>query len=108
LNCGDHAGFSARGIFYAELTEDILMFDLLDSNEQILNQEYKINIGQAELSDRAQTNTLTDVTNKLGQARLQAGRLNDKLFLYLIDVAIFHAHEMLEKQSDLGEHEKWS
>jgi hypothetical protein len=51
---------------------------------------------------------LTGITNKLGEARLEAEELNDKFFLYLIDVAIFHAHEMLEHQSDLGEHEKWS
>jgi hypothetical protein len=55
-----------------------------------------------------QIDTLVDVTNKLGEARLEAGGLNDKLLLYLIDAAIFHANEALEKQSDLGEHEKWS
>ena len=52
--------------------------------------------------------TLVDVTNRLEEVRSEAKGLNDRLFLYMIDVAIFHAHEMIERQSDLGEHEKWS
>ena len=55
-----------------------------------------------------QTDSLVDVTDKLAQARLQAEQLNDRMFLYLIDVAILHAHEVLEKRSDLGERDKWS
>jgi hypothetical protein len=55
-----------------------------------------------------QTDNLVDVTDKLAQARLQAEQLNDRMFLYLIDVAILHAHEVLEKRSDLGERDKWS
>jgi hypothetical protein len=84
------------------------MFDLDESKAQILGREYKINIGYEGIPVRAQTDTLVDVTIKLAEARLEAEELNDKLFLYLIDLAIFHAHEVLEKQSDLGEHEKWS
>ena len=84
------------------------MFDLDHSKAQILNPERQRSIGWDGISILPQTDTLVDVTDKLAQARLQAEELNDKLFLYLIDVAIFHAHEVLEKQSDLGEHEKWS
>ena len=62
----------------------------------------------ARLSHYPQTDTLVDVSDKLAQARLQAEQLNDRPFLYLIDVVMLYAHEMLEKQSDLGEHEKWS
>jgi len=38
----------------------------------------------------------------------EAQDLNDKLFLYSMDVAIYHACERLANQSDLGEREKWS
>jgi hypothetical protein len=55
-----------------------------------------------------QTDNLVAVTDKLAQARRQAEQLNDRMFLYLIDVAMSHAHEVLEKQSDLGERDKWS
>jgi hypothetical protein len=48
-------------------------------------------IGQTTHVDRPisiypQTDTLVDVAGKLAQARLQAEQLNDRLFLYLIDV----------------------
>jgi hypothetical protein len=81
------------------------MFDL---DQGIPNDEHYTGIGWDGNAIRPQTETLVDIFDKLAQARLQAERLNDKLFLYLLDVAIFRAHEVLEKQSDLGEHEKWS
>ena len=83
------------------------MFDVDEIREQALNRECDIGIGGWGIVT-PQTDHLADITNKLGEARLEAEELNDKFFLYLIDVAIFHAHEMQEHQSDLGEHEKWS
>jgi hypothetical protein len=83
------------------------MFGVDEIREKTLNRECDINIGGWAIPT-PQTDCLTGITNKLGEARLEAEELNDKFFLYLIDVAIFHAHEMLEHQSDLGEHEKWS
>jgi hypothetical protein len=88
--------------------EDLSMFDLYDSKAEILGHEYIVNIGYEGIPVHSQTDNLVDVTNKLAEARVEAEELNDKLFLYLIDLAIFHAHEVLESQSDLGEHEKWS
>ncbi len=84
------------------------MLNLDGSKAQILIQEYWASIGCDGISVHLHTGMLADVLNTLGQARLEAEGLNDKLFLYLIDVAIFHAHEVLERQSELGEHEIWS
>ncbi len=57
---------------------------------------------------RTQADILADVTIKLQEARSEARGLNDKLLLYFIDMAVFHACETLTNQSDLGEREKWS
>ena len=72
-----------------------------------MNRQTFTDVGRP-ISIYPQTDTLVDVSDILAQARLQAEQLNDRLFLYLIDVAMFYAHEMLEGQSDLGEREKWS
>jgi hypothetical protein len=83
------------------------MFGLDKIREQTLYRPCDIDVGGWR-TPTPRTDPLAGITNKLGEARLEAEELNDKFFLYLIDVAIFHAHEMLEHQSDLGEHEKWS
>ena len=83
------------------------MFDVDEIGEQTVNRRCDVDIGGWVIPP-PQTDHLTGITNKLGEARLEAEELNDKFFLYLIDMAIFHAHEVLEHQSDLGEHEKWS
>jgi hypothetical protein len=83
------------------------MISVDKTREHTLYRPCDIDIGGWRMPT-LQTDHLTGITNKLGEARLEAEELNDKFFLYLIDVAIFHAHEMLEHQSDLGEHEKWS
>jgi hypothetical protein len=51
---------------------------------------------------------LLDVTNRLQEARCDAQELNDKLFLYFMDMAIYHACDRLANQSELGEREKWN
>ena len=84
------------------------MFQTSENKEQMLAHEYVPNIGSDRIPMHWQSDILVDVTNKLGEARVEAKELNDRLLLYMIDVAIFHAHEMLVRQSDLGEHEKWS
>ena len=58
---------------------------------------------KSELAD-----IFADVAIKLQEARSEARGLNDKLLLYFIDMAVFHACETLTNQSDLGEREKWS
>jgi hypothetical protein len=83
------------------------MYGLDEIREKTLNRQCDIDVGGWGIVT-PQADNLTDIANKLGEARLEAEGLNDKFFLYLIDVAIFHAHEMREHQSDLGEHEKWS
>jgi hypothetical protein len=83
------------------------MFDADQIEEQTLNRPRGVDIGGWGIVT-PQADCLTDIANKLGAARLEAEGLNDKFFLYLIDLAIFHAHEMHEHQPDLGEHEKWS
>jgi hypothetical protein len=84
------------------------MLNLDESGAQILIHERKFSFGSDRISRHPQADTLAGVTDKLAQARLQAKGLDDKLFLYLIDTAIFHAQEMLEKQTELVEREKWS
>jgi hypothetical protein len=90
------------------LAEDLSMLNLGESRAQILNQEYCADTGYDEISINQRTGQLVDVIATLAQARLEAEGLNDKLFLYMIDAAIFHAYEVLERHSDLGEREKWS
>jgi hypothetical protein len=104
---GEHAGLTAGGKKCLGSTEAPAMFGVDEIRDQTLNRECDIGIGGWGIVT-PQTDHLTDITNKLGEARLEAEELNDKFFLYLIDAAIFHAHEMREHQSDLGEHEKWS
>ncbi len=85
-----------------------MSLNLDESREQLLIEEYRVYGEELERQARSQADILMDVTNKLQEARLEARELNDKLFLYFIDMAIFHACEMLTNQSDLGEREKWS
>ncbi len=85
-----------------------MSLNLDESREQLLIAEYHVYAEDLERLARSQSDVLTDVTNKLQEARLEARGLNDKLFLYFIDMAIFHACETLTNQSDLGEREKWS
>ncbi len=85
-----------------------MSLNLDESREQLLIGEYHVYVDDLGRQARSQTDILMDVTNKLQEARLEARGLNDKLFLYFIDMAIFHACEMLTNQSDLGEQEKWS
>jgi len=82
------------------------MLVLNESREQLLIEEYRVYGEELERQARSQADILMDVTNKLQEARLEARGLNDKLFLYFIDMAIFHACEKLTNQSDLGEQEK--
>jgi hypothetical protein len=84
------------------------MFQFSENKEQMLARKYVGNIRSDRIPIQCRSDILVDVANKLGEARVEARGLNDRLLLYMIDVAIFHAHEMLERQSDLGEHEKWS
>jgi len=85
-----------------------MIFGLRENQEQIPSQEFEAAVAEQGRQTRLQTDTLIDVTDKLGEARQKAEGLNDRLLLYLIDVAIFHACEKLSKQSDLGEQEKWA
>ena len=85
-----------------------MVFDLREDQEQIPNQEFEASIAEQGRQARLQTDTLIDVADKLGEARQEAQGLNDRLFLYLIDAAIFHACDKLTNQSDLGEQEKWA
>ncbi len=85
-----------------------MSLNLDESRAQLLIEEYHVYVEDLERQARSPADILADVTNKLQEARLQARGLNDKLFLYFIDMAIFHACEKLTDQSDLGEREKWS
>ena len=85
-----------------------MVFGLRENQEQIPSQEFEAHIAEQGRQTRLQTDTLIDVADKLGEARQEAEGLNDRLFLYLIDVALFHACEKLTRQSDLGEQEKWA
>jgi hypothetical protein len=85
-----------------------MVFDLRENPEQIPNQEFEASVAEQGRQSSLQTDALIDVADKLGRAREEAEGLNDRLFLYLIDVALFHACEKLTKQSDLGEQEKWA
>jgi hypothetical protein len=79
-----------------------------ESREPLLLGEYHVYVEDLGRQARSQSDILMDVTNKLQEARLEARGLNDKLLLYFIDTAIFHACETLDNQPDLGEQEKWS
>jgi hypothetical protein len=85
-----------------------MLFGSPENQEQILSEEFEANITEQVGQSCVQANTLIGVADKLDEARQEAQGLNDRLFLYLIDVAIFHACEKLAKQSDLGEQEKWA
>jgi hypothetical protein len=91
-----------------EKTEVAVSLNMDEGREPLLLGEYQVYVEDLGRQGRSQSDILMDVTNKLQEARLEARGLNDKLFLYFIDTAIFHACEMLDNQSDLGEQEKWS
>ena len=84
------------------------MFDLDASTEHSLIQESPVYVEDRVSQARSQMDILLDVTNKLQEARCDAQDLNDKLFLYFMDMALYHACERLTNQSDLGEREKWN
>ncbi len=84
------------------------MFDLDGSTEHSVIQESPVYVEGQVRQPRSQTDILIDVTNKLQEARCEAQELSDKLFLYFMDTAIYHACERLTNQSDLGEREKWN
>jgi hypothetical protein len=87
---------------------EVAMFDLDASTEHSLIQESPVYVEDRVSQARSQTDILLDVTNKLQEARCDAQDLNDKLFLYFMDMALYHASERLTNQSDLGEREKWN
>jgi hypothetical protein len=84
------------------------MFDLDASTERSLIEESPVYVEDRASQARSQIDLLLDVTNRLQEARCDAQDLNDKLFLYVMDVAIYHACERLANQSDLCEQEKWN
>jgi hypothetical protein len=84
------------------------MFDLDAGTEQSFIQESPVYVEDRASQARTQMDILLDVTNKLQEARCEAQDLNDKLFLYFMDMALYHACEKLTNQSDLGEQEKWN
>jgi hypothetical protein len=88
--------------------EVAVTFDLDETVEQFPIQESSVYVEDRAEQTGSRSDLLTEVTHKLQEARSDARRLNDKLFLYFIDMAIFHACDMLTNQSDLGEHEKWN
>ena len=73
--------------------EVVVSFDLDEREEQVL-----IEPSHKHIKDQL----LMGVTDKLQEARLQALEVNDRLFIYLIDVAIFYACETLTNHPDLG------
>jgi hypothetical protein len=88
--------------------EVAVTFDLDETVEQFPIQESSVYVEDRAEQTRSRSDLLTEVTHKLQEARSDARGLNDKLFLYFIDMAIFHACDMLTNQSDLGEQEKWN
>jgi hypothetical protein len=80
----------------------------LQNQEQAPTGEFETAVAEPGRQTCLPIDALIDVADKLGEARQEAEGLNDRLFLYLIDVALFHACEKLAKQSDLGEREKWA
>jgi hypothetical protein len=85
-----------------------MSLNLEESRAQLPIEEYRMYVEELEEQASSQADILLDITNNLQEVRLQAQVLNGKLFLYFIDMAIFHACEKLTNQSDLGEREKWS
>jgi hypothetical protein len=88
--------------------EVAVTFDLDETVEQSPIQESPAFVEDQAEQAGSQSDLLIQVTHKLQDARSEARGLNDKLFLYFIDMAIFHACETLMNQSDLGEREKWN
>jgi hypothetical protein len=88
--------------------EVAMAFDLDETMVRHPLQDSSVYVEDEAEQARSQGDLLIDVTHKLQEARSEATGLNDKLFLYFIDMAIFHACEVLANQSDLGEHEKWN
>ena len=84
------------------------MFDLDASTEHSLILESPVYVEDRVSQTRSQMDLLLDVTNRLQEARCDAQYLNDKLFLYFMDMAIYHACDRLANQSELGEREKWN
>ena len=85
-----------------------MSLNLDESRAHLPIEEHRVYAEELENQTRTQADILTDVTIKLQEARSEAQGLNDKLLLYSIDMAVFHACETLTNQSDLGEREKWS
>jgi hypothetical protein len=84
------------------------MLDLDGSTERSLVQESPVYVEDQVSHARSQMDILLDVTHKLHEARCDTQHLNDKLLLYFVDMALYHACERLTDQSDLGEREKWN
>ena len=82
-----------------------MSLNLDESRAQLLIEERRVYAEELENQTRTQADILTDVTIKLQEARSEARGLNDKLLIYFIDMAVFHACETL---TNLGEREKWS
>jgi hypothetical protein len=99
---------TAAGEIRVGTMEVAVTFDLDESTEQLLVLESPVYVEDQVTQTRSQTDILQDVTNKLQEARWEARELNDKCLLYFIDMAIYHACEILTNQSDLGEREKWN
>ena len=85
-----------------------MTLNLDQSRAQLPIEECRVYVEDLESQAGAQADILIEVIDKLQEARSEARGLNDKLLLYFIDMAIFHACETLTNQSDLGEREKWS
>jgi hypothetical protein len=81
--------------------------DVNESMEQLLIRESPVYVENQGTRSRTQIDILTGVTEILQGARWEARGLNDKQLLYFIDMALFHAWEVLTNESDLGEREKW-
>jgi hypothetical protein len=88
--------------------EFAVTFDLDESVEQSPIQDSPAYVEDQAEQAGSRSDLLIQVTHKLQEARSEATGLKDKLFLYFIDMAIFHACETLTNQSDLGEREKWN
>jgi hypothetical protein len=88
--------------------EVAVAFDLDETTERYPPQESSGYVEDEAEQARSKSDILIEIAQKLQEARSEARGLNDKLFLYFIDMAIYHACEVLENQSDLGEREKWN
>jgi hypothetical protein len=83
------------------------MFGSNGSTEHSLVQESPVYVEDQAGQTRSQMDILLDVINKLQDVRSDAQDLNDKLFVYFIDMALYHACERLADQSDQGKRNKW-